>query len=275
MRDFTKNASNYVSFGNNTLGNLINGLSKITVHCWAKWDTFDASDDLRQDSLLSIWINGSGSSGLGLAVNGTLGGGVRRLGTRARSQSADTLQENMGDADLSTGTWYALTAVFDFAGTQIKRYLNGASDGTSTGLSFGASSYTQGTATVEDAISSKDLGGTFRQLDGQCGEHAIWNTELDAAEVAALAKGYSPSLVRPSGLIWYLPMLGRFGPEIDIKGGRSGTINGTVAQVDHLPILYPTSPFNRRFGANTAPASSFVDNSASNFLLLGGGGSKR
>ena len=59
----------------------------------------------------------------------------------------------------------------------------------------------------------------------------MWNVVLDAAEIAALAKGFSPRLVRPTGLVFYSPMVRDL---YDARGGIALTVNGGgLAVADH------------------------------------------
>ena len=78
-------------------------------------------------------------------------------------------------------------------------------------------------------------------LDGQLAECAIWNVALTDAEVAILAKGYSPLLVRPQSLVGYWPTVGRTSPEIDIVGGYDMTLVNTPTVAVHPRVLYPTA----------------------------------
>lgn len=73
---------------------------------------------------------------------------------------------------------------------------------------------------------------------GIFGELGIWNVALDAVEWAALAKGVSPLLIRPQGLVGYWPLIrglkNRF-------AGDNMTASGTSI-VSHFPIIYPARP---------------------------------
>ena len=52
------------------------------------------------------------------------------------------------------------------------------------------------------------MSGATKQnyCDGSLAEAAIWNAALSDAEVAALATGVSPLLVRPGSLVFYAPL---------------------------------------------------------------------
>jgi hypothetical protein len=44
-------------------------------------------------------------------------------------------------------------------------------------------------------------------FSGDIAEVGIWNIDLTAAEVASLAKGVSPALIRPQNHVAYLPLI--------------------------------------------------------------------
>ena len=81
--------------------------------------------------------------------------------------------------------------------------------------------------------------------DGRLAECGIWNRVLTDSEIVALSKGYSP-LFMPASLLFYSPLIGRNSPELDIKGGASGTLAGT-ANIAHPRIIYPSFAQIRRF----------------------------
>jgi hypothetical protein len=100
---------------------------------------------------------------------------------------------------------------------------------------------------------------TARQLDGALAELAIWTTELTVSEFAALADRVSPLLIKPSALIFYMPLLGR-GTEYDVISGKTLTITGTVGQREHRAMYYPSRArafFPITIAAPMAPGAGF------------------
>jgi hypothetical protein len=79
-------------------------------------------------------------------------------------------------------------------------------------------------------------------FDGLVAEAAIWNVALTAADVAMLNKGYSPMMVRPSALLAYWPLMGRYPTELDLFGGFPLTLTNSPAQAAHPRIIYPARP---------------------------------
>lgn len=82
--------------------------------------------------------------------------------------------------------------------------------------------------------------GTTSAARGQFAEFAAWSAILTPAEIAAVAAGASPMLVRPASLV-YIPGWGvGAGTEPDLAGGAFtlGEV-GTVAVADHAPVRCP------------------------------------
>jgi len=71
-------------------------------------------------------------------------------------------------------------------------------------------------------------------MDGNLAEAAIWNVALTDAEVALLAKGYSPLFVRPQNLVSYWPLVRSLN---DIVGGYNLSASGTTVAA-HSRIIY-------------------------------------
>jgi hypothetical protein len=97
--------------------------------------------------------------------------------------------------------------------------------------------------------------------NGDIAESFFFERELSAAEVAILAKGYSP-LFLGSGLTFYAPLVRDI---YDIKAAFSLTDSGTAAS-SHPRIIYPSIPQIRFPEAAAAAAAS-----ANFFTLLGAG----
>jgi hypothetical protein len=130
----------------------------------------------------------------------------------------------------AANTWHHGCAVFASA-TDRRVYLNGGSKGTNA------------TSTNPISIDRTSIGALYRNTpagycDGLLAEAGIWNVALSDEEAAILAKGYSPLLVRPASLVAYWPLIGRYSPEIDIKGGYALTVSGATVG-DHPRIIYP------------------------------------
>jgi hypothetical protein len=83
--------------------------------------------------------------------------------------------------------------------------------------------------------------GAIHNFGGLLAEFGIWDAALDADEIAALAKGLSPLMVRPESLLFYAPLQSRASPEIELIGRRELTLTGTTV-ADHPRIYTPAGP---------------------------------
>ncbi len=94
--------------------------------------------------------------------------------------------------------------------------------------------------------------GTPRYFSGRIAEVGIWSFALDEAAVAMLGLGISPLLVDPSFLLSYIPIIGRYSPEIDLKRSNTLTVTGTAA-AEHPRMVYPS---RRRVGFGPVPTQA-------------------
>ena len=82
-------------------------------------------------------------------------------------------------------------------------------------------------------------GGPANYVDGRICEAAVWDVTLGIREIAALAKGVSPRITRPSALRGYWPLWGISNPEIDQGKNRL-----------HLTAGGTTPPLARHIGGS-------------------------
>lgn len=240
-RDFSKTASNNLDLGATTIGTLLNGAAKISVHAWINPDSYDTANN--DNRILSVAIQ-NGTGGLTLSINNPAGTPVVRMA--GRSVVTDGYQIKDGTTNITTGSWWSVGGVNNISGDTITPYVNGAAEGGGA-VTFGNASYTIGTtdANVEfigAGLATQPRSNTSTQFDGRIAELAIWTDDIGAAGFAMLAKGFSPLMVRPDALLCYWPLIGNYSPEIDLISGKNATVNGTVAAASHPRIIYPTRP---------------------------------
>lgn len=132
-----------------------------------------------------------------------------------------------------TGAAWNHGCVVGVSATSAISYCNGGTPGTDT-----TSCTPSGFDNTTIAVSHRDTHTKY--FSGDIAEVAIWNAALDANEVTSLARGYSPLLVRPSALVAYWPLIGRFDPEIDVRAGQNFTLTNTPIYADHPKIIYPS-----------------------------------
>jgi hypothetical protein len=178
----------------------------ITLACW-----FNATDATTSMTLVSISDIAGITNYFRLGLNSPTAG---RVGANARSAVNATAESS---ASYVANTWNHGCAVFASASSR-SAYLNGAAAG---------SDATASTPAGLDATNIGCLRRTTRItfLSGAIAEVGIWNSALSAADVAALAKGFSPTKVRPDALVFYSPLIREVR---DLRAGVALTTNGTT-----------------------------------------------
>lgn len=226
-RDYVKNTSNYMGAAAGALGGLLNGAAAISVHAWIRADTF-TTGAINNNRVLNFALNNTESVAI-LAASDTASGAIR-VQFGARVATGETFAQATGTTTLSTGTWYAIGGVANFAGDVARVYLNGTQEGTAA-PTWTATSLTMGSPTTSaDRIGATAFTiATATQFDGLIGHVAGWNVELAARDFVALAAGVSPLAVQPLSLKFYYPLWALHSPEIELVNNKIQTITGTLA----------------------------------------------
>jgi hypothetical protein len=151
------------------------------------------------------------------------------------------------------GAWHYLMGSAD--GSNVRIYLDGVEQGTGT-AQVGATVYSSGGLYV----GSFDGATNSLYFNGGLAELVVFDKIPDAAERAALAKGYSPLAVKPASVVMYWPLIGKYAPEIDVVGGVNLTNNGTVQALNGPRlILRSTSPVGQPAAAGGATVQGTLD----------------
>lgn len=108
-------------------------------------------------------------------------------------------------------------------------------DGVSQARSFGVGGGTAKTSDGYWQVGTIGTGFTYYVYD-YFAHAAFWNVVLSDAEIAALAKGYSPDQIRPASLHFYVPLIRS--PWPDLKGSNGTTYNSPAVQASRHPVLY-------------------------------------
>jgi len=147
---------------------------------------------------------------------------ARRRGTGGQDTAETT-------TTWTTDGWYHAAAVFA-ANSDVAVYLDGGGKGT-VGTSI--------TPSGADSLSIGRRGDSSPSSywSGELAEAGLWNVALTDAEVAALAAGASPPMVRPDGLVAYWPLIRNLEDRV---GGYHLTATGTVV-ADHVPTVVHTA----------------------------------
>lgn len=150
----------------------------------------------------------------------------------------------LSSAPPTINTWQNITGVYASA-TSRTVYLNAAANVTDV------------TNLTPSGISDICAGGTLsssspiKLFNGALCDLAIWNVALTLPEIQSLNAGFSPLVIRPSALVFYVPAWNS--PAIDMKGGVAMTNVNTATSFDHPRVLYPKGATDRRFTTAVVP----------------------
>ena len=190
----------------------------ITLACW-----FNSNDGTIVQDLIAVF---DGSANV-ISIEASGGAG----GDPVVALSLINGGASFAIAETSTGytanTWHHACGVFASHTSRIA-YIDGGSAGSNTD------------SIVTPALSVVYIGVLFpatRPMSGMIAEAAIWNVALTAAEVAVLATGVSPLMVRPESLVAYWPLVRDLNDRV---GGLVLTTSASAPTVaDHIRVFYP------------------------------------
>lgn len=133
----------------------------------------------------------------------------------------------------TTNQWTHACAVFRSA-TSRDAYIDGGSKGSET-----TSATPAGLDRTSIGVRESLAPAAF--FNGDLQEAAIWNVDLTDAEVALLATGVQPTMVRAESLVAYWPIFGDDSPEPDEIGTFDLTVTNAIKST-HRWMLAPGSP---------------------------------
>lgn len=200
----------------------LNPANNFSLACWVRFSTFptdnagayvaqflisrDDANTQRSYSLLLVDYQGTANT-MDFAV----------------FSNSSTLSECQDTTAVAINTWYHFVATYQYVtnGTSILRlYKNGALVRTVTN---GVGPCVSTTATN---YFGRRSGAPIFPLHGQLAECAIYTRTLGASDAVSLAKGASPPMVRPDGLVMYAPLVRDI---MDSRGTATLTNNSTTA----------------------------------------------
>jgi hypothetical protein len=137
-----------------------------------------------------------------------------------------------GGGNYTVGSWHH-AAVWFQGDTSRKTFFDGSAGSEETSSSVALPF--NGTGIGIDI----DASARTNPMDGEIAEAAIWDVILTNDEVAMLAAGATPLMVRPGSLAGYWPLY-TTGTEPDWVGDNPMTETGTVTKTStNIPIMYP------------------------------------
>lgn len=200
----------------------------LTIAAWAR-----TSDNASAQSVVSLGTSSGVLDYIDLQFNGSLAGDpIRWLPSNGSAVAS------ISTTGYSVNVWHHL-AGRSSSNTDHAVFLDGGSKGTNaSSLSFptNVSEVTHGSVWRND--------GRFRYLSGSVFWPAIWNVALEDAEIASLAAGVSPLLIRPDSLVYFSPLGGLDGDyDNDIVGGLNLTAYNSPTWSDDSPsgLIYPSN----------------------------------
>jgi hypothetical protein len=201
------------------------------LHC-----LFNADDATAVDCPMQIADASASFSWIGIRIRGDVGGDPIELFVHDWGSGGDT-----GIGRTSTGftqdAWHSGYGYWNSSG-QPTCYLDNG----------GVGSDTEGeTITGIDAICIGAAGADAspgNYFDGSLANAAVYNVDdLDSNERQMLADGFSPILVRPTALVWWIPLFTAL-DLTDRMGNGSLTVgNGTPADGVHPPVYEYVAPY--------------------------------
>lgn len=198
----------------------------LTFSCWGYW----ASATVTQNTMMGLY-NSAGTQARNLFSIVTTPTAATTASIGANTADGTSLSASTFSAtSVAINTWYHFGAVFA-SSTSRTMYFRGSAATTNT---------TSRTPSGIDrfSIGREDNAAANRYLNGGLAEVGVWSAALSSDDIASLAKGVSPLLVRPESLVAYWPLGGNYSPEIDPVGKFDLTLTGT-AKADHPRILMP------------------------------------
>lgn len=194
----------------------------LTMCCW-----FNLANTTAEHSLMGIFDVGGDVDYFMLLARGDVAGDPIAAVARRSSQGIAN-----STAAYTANTWSHACGVFTST-TSRTVYLNGANSATDT-TSITPAGLDRTTVGMRDRA-------TPTSMSGSIAEAAIWNVALDASEIAALAKGFSPRLIRPASLVFYAPLTRNV---IDLKGNAI-TDTSSQSSLDHPRVYFPMGQTRR------------------------------
>jgi len=184
----------------------------LTLACW-----FNSDSTTVNQALLSL----SSANGQNRFILQAAGGAVSGDPVRAITTAANTSSNADSLTSYTANTWHHAAATFEST-THRRAFIDGVGGTAETTL---RSPTTINSTRIGHTIVSSARG---QFTNGRIAEACIWNVALDDAEIASLADGYRPSLIRPSAIVFYVPLIREVA---DYERALSLTTSGALVAV--------------------------------------------
>jgi hypothetical protein len=185
---------------------------------------------------MSCWFRPTSNAGVALLSIGINGGTDRfqmscianSTPVTAAAVQSGTTGQSVASGTAALDTWHHGAAVFTSSTSRIA-YFNGTAGAENT-----TSAAPSGVALFNIAARwFTALGGFF---PGSIAEVVMWNAALSASEIASLAKGFNPRLIRPQNCV-YLNRLIRESQDIE-RAATLTDVGGATTVATHPRLIY-------------------------------------
>ena len=157
----------------------------------------------------------------------------RNNGRFALRRKSGYIQTPDKDYDDSNTTWFHIAGGFSYNARAV--FVNGTQE------VFQASNISLDPTGATTFYIGRDRAGKY--WDGAIAEAAAYSAGLADKDIASLAAGFSPLLVRPEKLIGYWPLGGGYFPAtVNPIGSTSLSVNSSPSAEAHPRIIYPMLP---------------------------------
>lgn len=212
--NFTAASSQYLSTTSTPVSSM-----PCTLACWARVNSTSTNNTLitlqDADTQSRMQLNVNGLTTPKRKAQAFIADSVGTFGAVAFREDA-----------YSTGTWMHIAGVFT-SSTNVVAYADGAAGSSESGA-------VTPTGIDQILIATRFAGSLGGFQDGGIAEVGIWNVALTAAEIASLAKGFTPDKIRPQSLRFYAPLIRNLQ---DVRGGLAITNNNAATVANH-PRIY-------------------------------------
>ena len=243
-------STNFVALGTDTYNSIMSGKSAVSVSFWIKPTSYNNAGN--RSRIIDLQLSAGSNAFLVDFPTGD-----NNLEIAGRSISSDTLQSKTG-TPVSLGVWTHIVGVLDFQNSRILVYKNGSLL-SSTGVSFGASTYTASSGATDS------LGQVSGQqfYNGILDDVRVYNRALSATQVKQLYNlggskvNTSQNLKTTNGLVglWSFDAADMAGvTAYDRSGsGNNGTLtNGPTKTIGKIGQGLDFNGTNQYVNANTS-----------------------
>lgn len=173
----------------------------------------------------------------GLSIRGDVAGDPVEAASYTTSATSITARTSTG---YSANRWTHGCAIFE-SNSSRSALINGGSKVTTTtsGAPDPPDTTSIGVVRYSTGYGNDNIKETY--YNGYIAEVGIWNVVLTDSEIASLARGYSPMIIRPNSLVAYYPLGGIYPQNANsiFKNPYNLTAIGSPTYVDHPNTVYP------------------------------------